>query len=263
MASANPYFSALKATTTVNVTVGDQFENPVTSGFVAGFRAGPANTDTAPGQIKPVGADGTATFTFTDAKATVGQSDTVQFADVPDQFTQTPDATGTAKIKYTATGQGADFNTSLEGKNTGDAAYKASDVTVVPLADTVADDANEGAALVVTGAEHNQAVTVSVDNGALIVKTGDCPVHGILLQSPPLRTTPASCPATRSSAPSPVSSPSPSRRPTAPRRRSSPSRRRPPVHGAQRHGQRSGRGRGGRFADPSPRSSPTRSATRL
>ncbi|GAA4380208.1 hypothetical protein [Nocardioides caricicola] len=167
------YFSALKATTTVTGTVVDQFGNPITTGFVSAFRDAVApNAETPPGQIKPVGADGTVSFDFTDTNAAVGQSDTVTLAWVPDQFTPIGQAkTDTATIKYTATGQGADFNTFLDTKNTGVPTYKASDVTVAPLAsDGVADtDATEFVAIELLDGEAGQAVTLSVDNGALIV----------------------------------------------------------------------------------------------
>lgn len=177
ISGANVYFSALKATTTVTAKVVDQFGNPVTTGFVAGYRdATPPNAETPPGQVKPVGADGTVSFDFTDTNATVGQSDTVNLAWVPDQFTPPSGTlTDTATIQYTVTGQGADYNTTLDGVNTGAPSYKASDVTIIPLADAVADDdggSNESAPIVVSGAEGDQAITLSVDNGARILAPG-------------------------------------------------------------------------------------------
>lgn len=178
------YFSALKATTTVTAKIVDQFGNPVTTGFVSAFRDAVApNAETPPGQIKPVGADGTVSFDFTDTNAAVGDTDTVTFAWVPDQFTPINQAiTDTATIRYTATGQGADYNTFLDTVNTGSGTYKPTDVSVIPLTDGEDDSAGEGVDIAITGAEPNQAITLSVDNGALIVNTntgGDTIPEGV------------------------------------------------------------------------------------
>lgn len=73
---------------------------------------------------------------------------------------------------------GANYVTTLDGTNTEGADYDATDVVVVPLADTVADDEapaiNESAAIALsTGGEPNTAMTISVDKDALILAPGE------------------------------------------------------------------------------------------
>lgn len=169
-ATANPYFSKFGGSVDVTANVVDQFGNPVTTGFVEAKRSGVNNDATA--QRKAVGNDGKVTFTFTDTKATAPSSDTVNFAYFVDQFDNAPTAGTPTTIKYTADGMGNDFKTSLEGKDTELATYKASDVSVVPLTDTVVSAADEAADLIVTNGEAGSQMTVSVDNGALILAPG-------------------------------------------------------------------------------------------
>ena len=97
--------------------VKDQFGNPVIR-VRPRPAAWPVVVDTAP-QRKPVGADGTVDFTFTDVDAVNNGTDTVQFQYFVDQFDNTADLTDTSTtIKYTTTGQGNDYVISPDGENT-------------------------------------------------------------------------------------------------------------------------------------------------
>ncbi|MGY2702124.1 hypothetical protein [Nocardioides sp. HB32] len=172
VAGQDPYFGKLKGSVDVDVTVIDQFGDPYTSGFVGVQRTGAPNGPDASPTLKPVDADGTTTFTLTDTKATDGQSDTVALMYFADQFSNSPDATGSTHIKWTADGQGANFVTSIGGDSTESPTYDPATHTVVPLADAKADTGAEWLTLGVTGAEPNSTETISVDNGALILAPG-------------------------------------------------------------------------------------------
>ena len=168
---SDTYFCQLAAPCTVTAVVTDQFGNPVTSGEVEARRTG-SNTDATP-QRKQVGSDGTVDFTFTDTKAVNNGTDSVEFEYFLDQFDTTPEFSGSTTIKYTTTGQGNDYVILLDGENTEAPAYKPSDAAVIPLTDTVANTTtggnDEDAEITLTGGENGQAVTLSVDNGALIL----------------------------------------------------------------------------------------------
>ncbi len=171
-ATQDPYFGQLKGSVSIDVTVVDQFGDPYTSGFVGAQRvAGPNDAETAP-NLKPVDADGTTTFSYSDAKATNGDSDTIALYYFKDQFSNSPDATGATHIKWTTDGQGANFVTSIGGDSTEATTYDPAKHTVVPLADTDADSAAESLALDVDGAEPASTATLSVDGGALILAPG-------------------------------------------------------------------------------------------
>jgi hypothetical protein len=171
------YFCQDDAACTVTAVVKDQFGNPVTTGEVEARRTGTQNVDATP-QRKPVGPDGTVDFTFTDANTVDGGTDTVRFDYFLDRFDNTPELTDTSTtIKYSATGQGSDYVIGLDGDNTESDTYEPTDQAIVPLADAFADDSidprDEDAFITITGGENNQAVTLSVDNGALILAPGE------------------------------------------------------------------------------------------
>ncbi|WP_028639088.1 beta strand repeat-containing protein [Nocardioides sp. URHA0032] len=173
-AAQDPYFGKLKGSVDVKVTVTDQFNNPVTSGFIGAQRVAGPNHVGDPQQAKPVDSTGSATFTFTDAKATNGEEDTVGFGYVPDQFTLPADAdpTGSTQIKWTTDGMGANFTTNIDGTSTESPTYDPSEHSVVPLADAKVNGSSDSIPLTVTGAEDGSTVTISVDNGALILPSG-------------------------------------------------------------------------------------------
>lgn len=171
------YFCQDDAACTVTAVVLDQFGNPVTTGEVEASRTGTQNVDTTP-QRKPVGPDGTVDFTFTDANPVDGGTDTVKFEYFVDQFDNTADLSNSSTtIKYSATGQGSDYVISLDGENTEGPNYDAGDAAVIPLWDTVANTTtgpdDEDATIAITNGEPDQAVTLSVDNGALILAPGE------------------------------------------------------------------------------------------
>ena len=165
--------------------VKDQFGNPVTSGEVEASRTG-HNVDATP-QRKPVGPDGTVDFTFTDANTANGGTDTVTFEYFLDQFDNTAeDSDSSTTIKYSATGQGSDYVISLDGENTEATDYEPADAAVIPLFDTVANTTtganDEDAVITIANGEIDQAVTLSVDNGALILDADrDHAVRGLFL----------------------------------------------------------------------------------
>lgn len=170
------YFCQDDADCTVTAVVLDQFGNPVTTGEVEASRAG-HNTDATP-QRKPVGSDGTVDFTFTDANTADGGTDTVTFEYFVDQFDNTADLTNSSTtIKYSATGQGSDYAITLDGEDTEAADYEPGDAAVIPLWDTVVSTTtgtdDEDAVIGITDGEPGQAVTLSVDNGALILAPGE------------------------------------------------------------------------------------------
>lgn len=189
--AAAAYIAAPKSSTTVTVTVLDDYGNPVTSGEVgAEIRDLSPNanaTSTGNDQRKAVGPDGTVSFTFTDTKAVAGQADVIDFEYFTSNFDNSAEAgvVGSTEIRYTADGQGSDFFTSLDGTIASGAAYNPANNRAVALTDAVADgdtnndavvnaaDQNESIDLDVTLAEANTAITVSVDNGALILEPGE------------------------------------------------------------------------------------------
>jgi len=173
------YFCQDDSACTVTAVVLDQFGNPVTTGEVEASRTGGQNVDATP-QRKPVGPDGTVDFTFTDTNPVDGGTDTVLFEYFVDQFDQTPEpgmSDSSTTIKYSATGQGSNYTISLDGENTEGANYDAGDAAIIPLTDTVADEFvdpnDEDATIAISGGEADQAVTLSVDNGALILEPGE------------------------------------------------------------------------------------------
>jgi hypothetical protein len=175
-AEQDPYFGMLDGSVTIVATVFDQFGLPFTTGFAGAQRPGTGtgtpNTDAAP-QLKPVGANGETSFTFTDTTQTADGVDDVNLMWFEDQFSPAPDATGLTHIKWTVDGMGANFVTSLEGNSTEDPTYTPATVTIIPLADTVANAADEAATLAVASGEPNATVDLSVDGGAMLLAPGE------------------------------------------------------------------------------------------
>ncbi|GGO71397.1 beta strand repeat-containing protein [Nocardioides deserti] len=188
-AEAETYVSKIDGTVDITVVTTDQFGLPAAGAFVEAQRTG-ANTDAQPQARKATDANGRATFTFTDVNATNGSTDTVTFRAFRDQFAANPiDPDGdsnfaehfdTATIRYTTDGQGSDFNLSLDNVNTGSPTYDPTTVSVVPFSDTntsntpangVNDD--EVVELAIAGGDNGAPATVTVDNGALILRNGE------------------------------------------------------------------------------------------
>lgn len=175
--SAALTFSKLDGSADVTGTVLDQFGLPVTQGFLSAARTGVNNDTPATTQKKALGSNGSATFTFTDKDATDGSTDDVDFLYFEDQYDNSgADLNGAgsdAKIKYTVDGMGSNFKTLINGDDTEASTYKASEHSVVPLADAKDNVAGDSVPFSVTTGEKGSAITVSVDNGALILKSGD------------------------------------------------------------------------------------------
>ncbi|MDN4172408.1 Ig-like domain-containing protein [Nocardioides sp. SOB77] len=171
--AADTYVSAIDGNVTIPVTVLDQFGLPVAGAQVDARRTGPSNIDAQPQARKTTDANGQATFTFTDVNAVPNGQDSVLFQVFPDQFSNAVVDTDTATIRYTTDGVGRDFTISLDNTNTGGSAYNPASVTTIPLTDTNANTAAEFIDVAIAGGETGAPVTVSVDNGALILKNGE------------------------------------------------------------------------------------------
>ncbi len=177
---AATYFSADNGTVDVSAEVLDQFGLPVAAGFIEAKRNG------TPEHRHHRAAQGGRDRRHGDLHVHRRQRGQRRHGRLvlqllPGQHVRAPDANNNvsdpAQIKYSATGMGSDFNTTLDTQNTGAPGYKASDVSVIPLADANANVANglalqgdESVDLAVTGLESSVPVTVSVDNGARILK---------------------------------------------------------------------------------------------
>ncbi|MDN4160218.1 beta strand repeat-containing protein [Nocardioides abyssi] len=177
VAPADVYVSAIDGSVDITVTATDQFGDPVAGAQVDARRTSQPNLDAAAQPRKTTDANGQATFTFTDVNANPGQTTEVTFRAFADQFDAIANATDTTDIRYTQSGQGAEFTLSLDGVNTGGASYSPDDVVIQPLTDTAAQDTNtaadEIARLALIGGEAGAPVTVSVDNGARILTAND------------------------------------------------------------------------------------------
>ncbi|MBU2072831.1 MAG: hypothetical protein KKE65_06240 [Actinobacteria bacterium] len=180
MADADSYVSKFGGSVDVTLTSMDQFGLPIAGQYLAVQRVGGVNADANPSATKVTGADGKATFTLTDTKATAVSfaPDDVRVLGYDDQFDNTPTPLGNqAKIYYTADGQGAEFAITVDGVTPAGAAYDPASVSVNPLTDGVANDGgdstDEDILLDTSGGTPGVPVTVSADNGALILKGAD------------------------------------------------------------------------------------------
>jgi hypothetical protein len=173
-------YTQVDTPTSATVTVTDQFGNPVEGAQVSATIAGSGVNNTQPRQT--TNASGQTTFTFPAGDTQVGDQDTITYTVFQDAAT--PNGSGivasdTTTVKYTADGKGPDYQVTLDTLNTEGPTYSPDDVTVVPLTDAVADDkyqgfgaADETAALTIANGENGAPVTVTVDNGALILTGG-------------------------------------------------------------------------------------------
>lgn len=174
VSSADTYVSAFGGSVDVTAKAVDQFGDPISGVYLAVQRTGGANEDAAPGAKKATGADGTATFTLTDTKATVASHD-------PDDVTiytySDPNAAPGAwdddyaggTIVYTADGQGADFTLYNDAFNTEASSYDPALNPILPLTDADADSATEYNEVGISGGTTGTPVTVTATNGALVL----------------------------------------------------------------------------------------------
>jgi len=182
---AKTYVSKIGGSVDVTLTAKDQFGLPATGAYVGARRANGVNAEASQTK-KAVDANGKATFTFTDTKATATSTtkDDVLVSAFRDQFASTGvdldhvtagDQTemDVADIVYSATGLGGDFAVSADTQPVASPVYDptASYATLPPLTDGVdsgdAEDVNIG----IAGGTPGAPVTVSVVGG-LVLPTG-------------------------------------------------------------------------------------------
>lgn len=183
---AGTYVSAYGGSVDVTATAVDQFGLPAASGTEIGIqRLNGANADTAVTR-KAVDANGQATFTLTDTKATAAShvTDDISVSAYADQYvpvgSPTVAAADKGDIVYTADGKGGDFGVSVDGTSTASPSYSPTGAyaTINPLTSGKEDGATSSAGndddvqIAVTGGTGTSSATISVDNGALIVPTG-------------------------------------------------------------------------------------------
>jgi hypothetical protein len=184
-APADVYVSAVDGSVDITVTATDQFGAPVAGAQVDAQRTGGVNQDANAQPRKTTDANGQATFTFADVNAVQNQTSTVTFRAFRDAASATAADTDTAQIRYTTDGLGADYTITLDGQNTGGAAYTANNVRINPLNDGVADDDTDNDGITTNDAldeivrfgliagENGAPFTVSVDNDARILRGAD------------------------------------------------------------------------------------------
>jgi len=183
---ATSYVSAIGGSVDVTVTAKDQFGLPISGAYLAVQRLNGVNKDANPSAMKRTDENGKATFTLTDTKATAVSKapDDVKVLRYADQYDTTPaDLGNQAKIYYTADGQGSEFAITVDNVTPAGAAYDPASVFANPLTDGTADDTvvpadgklsgNEHIVLDTSGGTPGLPVTVSADNGALILKATD------------------------------------------------------------------------------------------
>jgi hypothetical protein len=172
-------YTQVDTPTSVTVTVTDQFGNPAAGAQVSAESAGTGVNNTQPRQT--TNAAGQTTFTFPAGDTQAGDVDTITYTVFQDAATPDGDgipATEDTTVKYTADGKGPDYQITLDSLSTEAPTYSPDDVTVIPLADAVADNnggptGDEIAHLTIASGEAGAPVTVSVDNGALILSGGN------------------------------------------------------------------------------------------
>lgn len=177
------YVSAYGGSVDVTATVLDQFGQPAVGALVDAQRTGGANADATPTAKKAVDENGQVTFTFTDTKATAAShaTDTVTLRVYPSRFDATYTKSATTKIEYTATGQGNDFGLTFDNTPTEGGTYDPATVSINPLTDAQVDNSaggdstDEYVALGIVGATAGAPLTVSADNGALVLKDSSAP----------------------------------------------------------------------------------------
>ncbi len=157
------YVSKIGSPTTVTVKATDKFGNAVTAPTQVSITRGARNGGTETAR-QTVGTDGTATFTLPDA-GTTAAAENFGVNVYDDQFDAVATAGTGGTINYTADGLGADFNV-------GGITANAADTKITPLYDSAAG-AGDSVTVNVTGATSGTPATISVDNGALVLRTGE------------------------------------------------------------------------------------------
>lgn len=162
------YYTAFGGTTDITATVVDQFGLPFTDAFVGAAVTGPNAQTVAPVALNSAGQ---ATVAIKDEKATAtSASDSVQVT-VFRGVNQTGSyGTANATIQYNTDGVGPDFAIQVNGQTPTGTAWDPKNASALPLTDTVADSAAEYITVTTpTGGTPGSEVTVTVDNGALVL----------------------------------------------------------------------------------------------
>lgn len=157
------YVTKIGSPTTVVVTVKDAFGAPVTSGAQVSLTRSGRTANAGTTSRVTVNASGQATFTLPDAGTTAG-TENIAVNLFDDQFDGTATAGTGGTISYTADGLGA----AVTLTNTAPGA-------ITPLYDAVAaaGAAADTAEFTIGGGTDTVAMTVTVDNGAKILATGE------------------------------------------------------------------------------------------
>ncbi|MEP9363912.1 Ig-like domain-containing protein [Nocardioides sp. CN2-186] len=176
--NADTYVSAYGGSVSVTAKAVDQFGDPISGVYLAVRRTGGANEDAAPGAKKATGADGTATFTLTDSKATAASHNPdvitiYSYSDPNAAPGNWDDSWSGGQVVYTADGMGADYTLYNDAFNTEAAAYDPSLNPILPLTDADANLATEYNQIGISGGTPGAPVSVSATNGALILKNGE------------------------------------------------------------------------------------------
>lgn len=160
---SNVYVTQVGSPTAVTVTVKDQFGNPIGApAQVQIVRDGARNTGTT--ARVTVNDAGQATFNLPDAGTAPGtEVFTINLFD--DQFDGSATNVAGGTINYTADGRGADFAVAGIAEN-------AALTTITPLYDSNAG-AGDSAQVTITGATPGTPATITVDNGALVLASGE------------------------------------------------------------------------------------------
>lgn len=177
-ADAATYLSSFGGTVNPTITVTDQYGTPVSGVYVTVDRQGGANAADAESARVATNAQGKASFSLTDTSTGVGPKakDDLVVTVYPGAIGAVPlvAAADKADIVYSQTGTGADFTVTVDGQLPAGSAYDPMNLFVNPLTDTTADDAgdslDETITLGITGGTAGAPFTVTVDNGALLLK---------------------------------------------------------------------------------------------
>lgn len=157
------YVTKIGSPTTVTVKATDKFGNAVSAPTQVSITRGARNGSTETAR-QTVGTDGTATFTLPDV-GTTAAAENFGVNVYDDQFDATATAGTGGTINYTADGLGDDFNV-------GGISANAADTKITPLYDSAAG-AGDSVTVNISGATANTPVKVSVDNDALVLRTGE------------------------------------------------------------------------------------------
>ncbi|GAB6986703.1 hypothetical protein [Nocardioides pyridinolyticus] len=172
---AQTYLSSFGGTVNPTVTVTDQYGNPVTGVYVTVDRRNGANAADSESARVGTNAVGKASFALTDTSTGTGPKakDDLFLTIYPGQLgTELVAAFDAADIVYSQDGRGEDFTVTADGFLPAGSAYDPNAVFARPLTDTAAaaGATTDTIDLALTGGTAGAPVTVTVSNGALLLK---------------------------------------------------------------------------------------------